>query len=57
LALFSSRLALRGGERAVEVTVARLRREYKVVLHLLTVYMVVVVVVVVVWQMFMYIYI
>mmetsp|Transcript_44737 Transcript_44737/g.57297 ORF Transcript_44737/g.57297 Transcript_44737/m.57297 type:complete len:487 (+) Transcript_44737:95-1555(+) len=36
LGLFSTRLALRGGESAVEHTVTRLRREYKVVLHLLT---------------------
>jgi hypothetical protein len=38
LGLFSTRLALRGGEMAVEEAVMRVRGEYKVVLYALTVY-------------------
>lgn len=36
LGLFATRLALRGGNDAVEESVVRIRREYKVVLHSLT---------------------
>lgn len=36
LGLFATRLALRGGGDAVEESVVRIRREYKVVLHSLT---------------------
>jgi hypothetical protein len=38
LGLFSTRLALRGGEMAVEESVMKIRGEYKVVLYALTVY-------------------